>query len=638
MIQTTYHFEFLMAAILLHSVNLFYYYTKKNIRNAKNTIFELLIWSSLGESVTGLIGFTLAEAGMTESVVKLFIVLYYLFLEATIFYLLIYIVAHIGIKEKLTVFYRLSMVIPAGLVAAMTLASPITGWIFEYSVTQGYQRGSIHFVCYLLPLVYFCGAFGFLIRNWHFSDKSMRRHFLFFTLLCAFPSYVQAKHPYYLMESFLGALAVQLLLFTMNNQDELIDSQTKMMNKKALISFVEKLDYHKLPFGAVLVRIADYDLMCTVYGIRNSEILLTNIAEALVTFVEKGMSFSVSDSCFVLISKDRKQLQKIQQSVAQELAKAWKVDGIEIYCAYFITAILYPEKAKDVDSFFSYLTYFQKMKKQRYGIIPSDEITIKDKIREQVVERAIRAGLENKNFYVVYQPICTTLEQKFVTAEALIRLEDPELGPISPAEFVPIAEKNGMIIEIGNYVLESVCKFIENHDMEALGLEYIEINLSVIQCLQRDFISAVLYMMKRHHIPAKYVCFEITETAANCSPDTFTKHLEKLHQAGFELALDDFGTGYGNLQRLMSSPFSIVKIDKSTTEKVCENEKFKEAMQTTFEILHKLGKKLVAEGVETKEQYELLKDAECDYIQGYYFSHPLKAQEFVEFLNEHNKQ
>lgn len=636
MSQNTYHFEFLMAAILLNSVNLFYYYTKKNIKNAKNTIFELMIWSSLGEAVTGLIGFNMAQSGITPFLVKPFIMLYYLFLEATIFYLLIYIVAHIGIKEKLTVSYRVSMVVPASIVAILTLASPITDWIFKYSVADGYQRGNFHIVFYLLPVVYFCGAFGFLVRNWNFSDKSMCRHFLFFTILCAFPSYIQAKNSYFLMESFLGALAVQLLLFTMNNQDELIDSQTKMMNKRALINFVEKLDYHRLPFGALLVRIADYDLMCTVYGIRNSESLINNIAQVLCTFADRGMSFSVSDSCFVLIVKDRKELSDMQNKIAKELEKAWQVDGIEIYCTYFITTILYPEKAKDVDSFFAYLTYFQKMKKQRYGIIPSDEITIKDKLREQEIEKAIRSGLENNNFYVVYQPICTTVEQKFVTAEVLIRLDDPELGPISPAEFVPIAEKNGMIIEIGNYVLEKVCDFIENHDMEALGLEYIEINLSVIQCLQRDFISAVLYMMKRHHIAAKYICFEITETAANCSPDTFTLHLEKLHQAGFELALDDFGTGYGNLQRLMSSPFSIVKIDKSTTEKVCGNEKLEYAMLTTFEILHKLGKKLVAEGVETKEQYELLKEAGCDYIQGYYFSRPIKEQEFVDFLNEHN--
>lgn len=194
-----------------------------------------------------------------------------------------------------------------------------------------------------------------------------------------------------------------------------------------------------------------------------------------------------------------------------------------------------------------------------------------------------------------------------------------------------------MIIEIGSYVLESVCTFIENNDMEQLGLEYIEVNLSVIQCLQRDFISYVLYTMKKHHIAAKYICFEITETAANCSPKTFTQHLERLHQSGFELALDDFGTGYGNLQRLMTSPFSVVKMDKDTTEKSCSDEKLKVAMQAMFDILHRLGKVVVAEGVETKEQYEILCKAGCDYIQGYYFSKPIPEEELKGFLLSRRK-
>lgn len=637
MIQSNYHLEFYAAAIMIYAVTLFYYYTKKNVKNVQHIIFGCLIWISLAAAIVGGAGFYLVTIRAAAPLVNVALVIYHLSIQTGNFLLMVYIISNLEIREKMSAFENTVILIPAIAINVIAVATPFTGWLFSYSVDQGYSRGTLHFLCYLIPIVYYVEAVIYLYRNRSVYNKTVRNYFIFFSILCIVPSYVQFANPTYLTECFISAIAVQLMMFTMNTHDELIDSQTGMLNRKSLAEYVSKLIYHKLPFASIFVRIADYELMSSVYGIQKTEELMWQISQKLSTYVERGMGFCVSNSCFVLLTKDRTHAHEMEETIENVLSEAWEIDGIEIAFSSFVTTVFYPEKAKDIDSYFAYLTYFQKMKKQRYGIIPADELTIKDKLREQKVERAIRRGLEEHNFTVYYQPICTTMEQHFVTAEALVRLTDPELGAISPAEFIPIAEKNGMIIEIGSYVLESVCTFIENNDMEQLGLEYIEVNLSVIQCLQRDFISYVLYTMKKHHIAAKYICFEITETAANCSPKTFTQHLERLHQSGFELALDDFGTGYGNLQRLMTSPFSVVKMDKDTTEKSCSDEKLKVAMQAMFDILHRLGKVVVAEGVETKEQYEILCKAGCDYIQGYYFSKPIPEEELKGFLLSRRK-
>lgn len=224
-----------------------------------------------------------------------------------------------------------------------------------------------------------------------------------------------------------------------------------------------------------------------------------------------------------------------------------------------------------------------------------------------------------------------------MTAEALVRLKDPKLGEISPTEFIPIAERSGLMITLGNYILEEVCKFISTHNMEELGLKYIEVNLSVVQCMQRDFMEIIHSTINKYKIDKKYICFEITETASNYAPEVFSTNLSMLVDDGHELALDDFGTGYGNLQRMVTTNFAIVKIDKEMIQQTCNSTQLKNAFAKMVSLFHSMNLRIVAEGVETEEQYNFLSKTGVDYIQGFYFSHAIPKDQFIQFLMDNKK-
>ncbi|MCF0130395.1 MAG: EAL domain-containing protein, partial [Pseudobutyrivibrio sp.] len=197
------------------------------------------------------------------------------------------------------------------------------------------------------------------------------------------------------------------------------------------------------------------------------------------------------------------------------------------------------------------------------------------------------------------------------------------------------AEANGSIITIGNIVLEKVCEFISRDDWDELGLHSIEMNLSAAQILQRNFIKVVKNITEKYNIDKSQLNFEITETASNNAPAVFTENLSLLREEGYHLILDDFGSGYSNLQRLVTSEFDMIKFDKEMTQRTCDDYKLHDFFERMQNIFHSMGAKVVAEGVETKEQFEYLRSIGCDYIQGYYFSKAVPSDEFVAFIKSH---
>ncbi|MBQ9486075.1 MAG: EAL domain-containing protein, partial [Clostridia bacterium] len=255
--------------------------------------------------------------------------------------------------------------------------------------------------------------------------------------------------------------------------------------------------------------------------------------------------------------------------------------------------------------------------------------------REILVLHAVREALREDRFQVYYQPIMEAKTGRFVSAEALIRLNDPKLGFISPEEFIPIAERNGLIIPIGERVFDSVCGFWSKDNLADYGVSFIEINLSTLQCMQKDLASRLMRIMQRHGIETKHVNLEITETAAASNREIMLKNMAALIGLGTAFSLDDYGTGYSNVDYLATLPLEIVKIDKSILWKAMENENSRTILCYTLGMIHDLGLKSVAEGVETQKMVDVLSAAGCDYYQGFLYSRPLPAEEYLEFIKSH---
>ena len=231
-----------------------------------------------------------------------------------------------------------------------------------------------------------------------------------------------------------------------------------------------------------------------------------------------------------------------------------------------------------------------------------------------------------------YQPIYSTKEDRFVSAEALVRITDEDGRVVPPYDFVWVAEKNGMMLRLGEIIFEKVCQFIRDSKPEQYGIEYIEVNLSAIQCAYERFADNYIAIMEKYGVRPEFINLEITETATMGAKKIALENMRKLIEYGVSFSLDDFGTGESNLNYIVEMPVKIVKFDRTMINSYFENGKAKYVMDAAMHMIHGMKLEIVSEGIETKEQYETMRSLGISYIQGYYFSKPIPEPEFLEFL------
>ena len=261
-----------------------------------------------------------------------------------------------------------------------------------------------------------------------------------------------------------------------------------------------------------------------------------------------------------------------------------------------------------------------------------NQIRHADVIREKIIK-----AMDEDRVEVFYQPIYAVKEQEFTSAEALVRIRNTDGSLLSPGQFIPVAEESGLISVLGERVFEKVCKFLQANSPKKTGIHYIEVNLSVIQCQQRFLADRYMDIMKRYGTEPWYINLEITETGSVSAKNTLLENMNKLIEKGVSFSLDDFGNGQSNLDYMIDMPVAIMKLDMNMTQAYFKDLKAKFVVQAIIKLAHELDLFVVAEGVETKEQLEEMTALKVDYIQGYYFSKPLPAEEYLQFLSAHSK-
>ena len=213
----------------------------------------------------------------------------------------------------------------------------------------------------------------------------------------------------------------------------------------------------------------------------------------------------------------------------------------------------------------------------------------------------------------------------------MIRLKDEKYGFISPEVFIPVAEKSGAIHKIGDFVLEQVCAFIASDEYKKLGMSYIEVNLSVVQCMQPKLANHIMEILTRYGVRPEQLNLEITETAASISQQALEDNIKDLTNMGMKFSLDDFGTGYSNMQRIVKLPFDIIKLDRTFSE-LYDNPKLGIVLTNAINMIKAMKMKIVVEGVETEGIYDVAVEEQADILQGYYFSRPVPAGDFQKML------
>jgi len=316
------------------------------------------------------------------------------------------------------------------------------------------------------------------------------------------------------------------------------------------------------------------------------------------------------------------------------LAQPFQVDGHELFVTASIGVAFFPNDGANAATLIKYADIAMYQAKARgknsYCLFTSDLGERISFLRQ--LESNLRQAVNNREFAVYFQPKISSFSSTLVGAEALVRWQRSDGTLVSPVDFIPLAEETGLIVPLGEQVLEQTCQVLNRLNSHGKLRLTLSVNLSPLQFMQTDLVARTLAILQQSHIGPDQIELEITETAMMTNLAKTVETLNELVAAGLSISIDDFGTGYSSLSYLKRFPIRTLKIDRSFIRDIIEDQSDAQLVETIILMAHNLGITVVAEGVETEAQLAWLKSRGCEQIQGFFFSRPLSAEAFVEYV------
>ncbi len=424
------------------------------------------------------------------------------------------------------------------------------------------------------------------------------------------------------------------------------DSLTGLVNRSNFeIQVANKIKDTKNKSALIFMDLDNFKNVNDSFGHTLGDELIIQVANILKNIInEKGVVGRLGGDEFLILLtniKENSYVENILEEIINRFNKKILINEVAISTSASFGIALYPT---DGDNFEDLLknadTAMYKAKEYGKRKFVFFEQWMNDDITEMVVlENLMRQALVNNEFTLNFQPKFCLSSDKIQGFEALIRWNSPSEGFISPLKFIPLAEKTGLIVPIGKWVIEKACEFLKT--MHFMGYDEIDvsINVSVIQLVQEDFIPMFKAIILEKNIDPRTIHIEITESVLMESIDTNIYKIEELKKMGVRIDLDDFGKGYSSLTYLKDMNFDVLKIDKVFIDEIIENKNYQDGdssiVGTIIKLAHQMGLKVVAEGVEVKEQYDYLTQNKCDYIQGYYISKPIELCKIQELMDRY---
>ena len=420
--------------------------------------------------------------------------------------------------------------------------------------------------------------------------------------------------------------------------EEIVDSDTQFMKYSAYASDMKRNYRNAKNVDVVMLNLGSFSSIGAMMGYDFSMLVLNDVVDRIrrvnKLLDNKGELYYLDRGRFRMVfeEKNREKAAEAAELLVESLKEKSDFNNLDVSLNPFVILARCPEEIPDFKTLMIFGTDFHEKLKYEGRVMHVDEVYHKGLFEiHKNIDQIIEEALEFHRFQVYYQPIYSIEKGKFISAEALLRLFDPVYGFISPEILVTAAERSGAIHKIGDYVLEEVCKFIASGEFRSLGLEYIEVNLSVTQCMRVNLAEKVMSIMEKHQVSSELINLEITETAASHTQEIMAENLDKLTRAGVSFSLDDYGTGYSNIKRVIQLPLKIIKLDKTFVDEQ-DNPKTRVVLKNTVAMLKDMDMEIVVEGIETQEMLDFFTELQCDFIQGYFFSKPLPKPEFINFL------
>ena len=484
------------------------------------------------------------------------------------------------------------------------------------------------------------------------SDKKLFLPVLLILLLPLIVYFAMIGEWYGYVLSIFSTIFLGVLLYAADNSYRLIqknyyqaqhDSLTGLYNRRFFVEYMEqviaRLRYSERFVYIVLIDLDHFKTINDTLGHDIGDKVLIEVAERIRIFCSDthtiarlgGDEFTIVSGEFEKEVDCKKVAGSFAEKLLQILKEPYLIEGHHLYLSASIGINSVGHKTADAKHFIKEadIAMYEAKAKGRDGIIIFNDALAQRVEHHLEIERRLYFALEHREIELMYQPQLNA-QQQLVGCEVLVRWNSPKFGLVSPSEFIHVAEKTGLIIEMGNYIIEEAFKTLKYWDTIGIHLEQFSINISVRQFFNSEFPDDIEHFVKTYLDSrlAKKVVFEVTETIFIEDIQRILDAMQRIKAFGISFSMDDFGTGYSSLSSLRDMPIGELKVDKSFVMRVGEHRSDEQMITTILTMANVFNLKTVAEGVESEAQFQFLLKNGCDIYQGFYFSKPLSKEDF----------
>ena len=527
-------------------------------------------------------------------------------------------------------------IIPSALGVLLFFTNGLHHWNFSFVMGEGglydFIPGPAFISLYIInwALNYFATIL-YTLRFRKTLPRELIRVLIIVMVVVLSAAAIQTINPQVLLSGTAFALCAMFAVVSVCDPDVKVDRISKAFNDYAFVDYVNTQRFEKQRKHYIIFDIESFGMFSEKFGVVAANELIRQIRKFIESVNKKTFIFKVQSSRFVLLSRNQEEQNQMLAAIKDRFNKSFTIKGhvvdITLHILYFQNNAVFTNS----DMYNDFMTRtLSVINFKDSTCVELDDNFLKQISRDRRIKEILEECLKTKsNLYMVYQPIYDVKQKRFNHFESLIRLANEELGYIGPAEFIPIAENFGLANDIDFFVLNETCAFLKRNPQ----IESLEINISCAEFFNNPS-ERFMKIINKYEIDPSRIILEITETIAVKYPSKTKEFMSDLGQYGVKFAMDDFGSGYSNIARFITLPFSAAKLDKSL---LGQDENITIFFDAAINLFKNLNIPIVIEGVEREEQLKIAIDRQIEYIQGFYFSKPLKEQDLIEFLNKNNK-
>lgn len=632
------HFD--ICSLCIYLIILFTIVINRNFKSTISKLYTALVGVSFVAAISSILSAVLVNfPGMVPESIKYLVSSIYLFTRSATG--IMYVLYIIFLSDIWHLFWRrkglMVILLSCFLVVIVLLClNPLNYMMFYYDEAGHYVRGDLYIAFYISGAFYFALGMFLIIRFGRLIGRLKQLSILALGVLTVIAVTIQYFTPKLMVEMFANAIALLIIRLIVQRPEDVIDPSTGLRSYYAYYNDLAKNSTTNKKVSIILIDIKNYNEIVDFMGNTNELELLGRIADVLelsnshIRYRGVGYHLYRGFFRFVLGERNMEYETEVANRLNGYLSKTIKVADFELSLKAQLTIIRYPEDINEYAELASFDKDISSIVPYSGNIVKYSELDDMSKIMSSyIMEKVILNAFENDSFEIMYQPVYSLREQRYVAAEVMLRINDEKYGTINQETFLPTAIKHGYISKIGEYVFDEVCKFIVSEDFNRMKFDYIEIPFSEARCCTREIVRLVIDTANVYGVDLWKINLNIPNKPVKISQNVLLDNMYFFINNNVRMTMSEYKLGNADILKASVLPFENVKITIDNDE---QRESYWKLMKKTVEAIKEMGIGVAIKGVRNTAEYDRVIRLECDLIQGSYLSKELNSDDLVKLI------